>query len=59
MSKKQGEENTEFVKEEATQTRKYIFQKNSITKIAVIIVAAFLVLLLIGLYVSGVFLETP
>ncbi len=56
---KETDQNTEFVKEEHEPTRNYIFQKNTITKTAVIIIIAFLVLITIGLVVSGVFFETP
>lgn len=53
IDKKETDENTEFVKDEQQHTRNYIFQKNTITKVATIIVIAFLILLIIGLVVSG------
>ncbi|WP_175416157.1 hypothetical protein [Aggregatimonas sangjinii] len=57
MTKKQGNEKTEFVKEEDEKKEEYIFQKNTITKTGTIIIIAFLILLGIGLLVSGVFFE--
>lgn len=56
---KQGEENTEFVKEEENPTRKYIFQKNKKTIIATVIILVFLIFLVLGLTLSGVFLDNP
>ena len=54
MDKKENDRDTEFVKDDDRTMRKYIFQKNTITRIAVIIIIAFLILLIIGLSVSGV-----
>jgi len=51
---KQGEEKTEFVKEAGNNTDKFIFQKNKKTKVGAIIVIAFLILMIIGVIVSGV-----
>lgn len=53
MDKKETDEDTEFVKEEHESKRSYIFQKNTITKIAFVIVLIFLVIIIIGLVVSG------
>jgi len=53
MTKKESENRTEFVKEKHEDKRSYIFQKSDITKLAVIIVVAFLILIIIGLVVSG------
>ena len=50
---KQGKENTEFVKEPERETPKFIFQKNRKTKIGFIIIVAFLVLITLGLILSG------
>lgn len=57
MTKKQGNEKTEFVKEEGEKKEEYIFQKNTITKTGMYIIIGFLILLAIGLLVSGVFFE--
>jgi preprotein translocase subunit SecE len=58
MSIKQGEENTKFIKEENDPTRKYIFQENKKTKLAASIVTVILVLILIGIIISGVLLDS-
>ncbi|MFS4469755.1 hypothetical protein [Maribacter sp. 2210JD10-5] len=50
---KQGEENTQFVKESEQSSRKYIFQKNSKTKVGLVIIIAFLVLIILGIALSG------
>ncbi|NNE77213.1 MAG: hypothetical protein HKN31_09090 [Pricia sp.] len=59
MDEKEKDENTEFVKEENDPKRGYIFQKTGITKTGFWIIIAFLVLIFIGLAVSGIFFETP
>jgi len=51
--KKETDKDTQFIKEADKSTRKYIFKKNTITKVATIIVVAFLILLVIGLVASG------
>lgn len=56
---KQPEEDTELVKEADNPKRNYIFQKTGITKTGFYIIIAFLVLLIIGIIVSGVFFESP
>ncbi|MEH6679189.1 MAG: hypothetical protein V7724_01520 [Sediminicola sp.] len=56
--KKETDKNTQFVKEEEQNTREYVFQKNKITKTAFYIIIAFLILLVVGLWVSGVFFES-
>ena len=56
---KEMDENTEFVKEENQNTRDYIFQKNTITKTGFWIIIGFLILLVLGLVISGVFFEAP
>lgn len=53
MDKKETDKDTEFVKEEDEAKRSYIFQRTTITKVAVIIVVAFLILIIIGLVVTG------
>jgi ABC-type lipoprotein release transport system permease subunit len=57
--KKETDRDTQFVKEEHHQTRNYIFQKNKITKTAFFIVIVFLIILSIGLVVSGIFFGGP
>ena len=57
--KKETELDTEFVKEENQKTRNYIFQKNKITKSGTLIIIAVLILIIIGIVVSGVFFEAP
>ena len=57
MDKKQGTENTEFIKDEAAQKSGYLFQNNGITKTGAIIIIVFLIVLVIGLLVSGVLFE--
>jgi len=51
---KQGEENTQFVKEENNKTEKYIFQKNTKTKIGAGIIICVLIVNVIAIEVSGV-----
>ena len=55
MNEKEGKEKTELIKEEGETKREYIFQKNAITKTGMYIIIGFLILLVIGLFVSGVF----
>ena len=59
MDKRQKQENTEFVKEEQDPKRGYIFQKTGITKTTFWIIIAFLILIAIGITVSGLFFEAP
>lgn len=59
MDQKETDKNTEFVKEEHDPKRDYIFQKTGITKTGFWIIIAFLILIIIGLYVSGVFFAAP
>ncbi len=56
---KEMDKKTEFVKEKNQKTRDYVFQKNTITKTAFYIIVGFLILLVIGLVVSGVFFQAP
>lgn len=51
------DKDTKFVKEENEPTRKYIFQKNGITKTGFAIIILFLILIIIGIYISGIFFE--
>ena len=54
MTEKEGNEKTEFVKEEGETKREYIFQKNTITKTGTYIIIGLLIVLVIGLLLSGV-----
>jgi hypothetical protein len=59
MEEKEKDQGTEFVKDERDPKRGYIFQKTGITKIGFWIIIAFLILIAIGLIVSGVFFDAP
>ncbi|HET8735827.1 MAG TPA: hypothetical protein VFM69_04435 [Pricia sp.] len=59
IDKKESDEDTKFVKEEKEPTRDYIFQKTGITKTGFIIIVIFLIVLVVGLAVSGIFFEVP
>ncbi|WP_161595312.1 hypothetical protein [Maribacter aurantiacus] len=54
---KQGEEKTEFVKEPEKEKRGYIFQKDKKTKLGTAIVIGFLVLMILGVVLSGIAFE--
>lgn len=49
---KQGEEKTQFVKEEKSATRKYIFQKNTKTKTAFYVILGILVVLVLAVAIT-------
>lgn len=51
---KQGEEKTQFVKEEENETRKYIFQKNKKTVTAFYVILIILLVLIGAIVVSGI-----
>ena len=51
---KQGEENTEFVKEPENEKPDFIFQKNKKTIIGAVVIIAFLLLITLGIIISGV-----
>lgn len=51
---KQGEENTEFLKEPEDDTSKFIFQKNKKTVAGATIIIVFLILITVGIIFSGV-----
>ena len=53
MDKKETDKNTEFIKDEHEAKKSYIFQNNGITKIAAGIIVVFLIIIVIGLVVSG------
>lgn len=54
MPRKQGEENTEIIKDSKDPKDNYIFQANKKTKIGAAIIAAVLLIVLLGLILSGV-----
>lgn len=51
---KQGEENTEFVKEPENKKPEFIFQKNKKTIVGAVVIIAFLLLITLGIVISGV-----
>lgn len=53
MDNKESDKGTESVKEEHESRRSYIFQRNTITEVADVIVVAFLILIIRGFVVSG------
>ncbi|MDX1364303.1 MAG: hypothetical protein R3243_08810 [Arenibacter latericius] len=53
IDKKQGEEDIELVKEEKDPKKNYIFQKTNITKTGFIIILVALILIVIGITLSG------
>jgi ABC-type lipoprotein release transport system permease subunit len=57
MSELKETQETEFIKDADNKTNQYIFQKNKITKTGMYIIIAFLIILVIGLFLSGFFLE--
>ena len=59
MDEKEKDQDTEFVKEKHDPKRGYIFQKTGITKTAFWIIIAVLVLIAVGLILSGVFFDAP
>ena len=54
---KQGEEDAKLVKEPEEPTRNYIFQKTRITRKALYIIIAFLVLLIVSVVVTAFYFE--
>ncbi|MFD2791068.1 hypothetical protein KCTC52924_01728 [Arenibacter antarcticus] len=48
-----GEENTELLKNQNDPTRNYILQKNKKTKIGASIITVILVLILVGIIITG------
>lgn len=57
MAIKQGEEDTQIVKEENDPRQNYIFQENEKTKMGAAIITVVLVIILVGLMLSGVIFE--
>ncbi|MBC8770062.1 hypothetical protein H4O18_18830 [Arenibacter sp. BSSL-BM3] len=58
LDKKQSEENTELVKEKNDPKTNYIFQKNGITRTGFIIIVMVLILIILGITLSGAFFES-
>ncbi|MBM1105888.1 hypothetical protein JQC67_07050 [Aurantibacter crassamenti] len=58
IDEKQSEENIELIKDANNPKRNYIFQNNSITKTGFFIIVAILVLIIIGIVISGVFFDS-
>ncbi|MCM4166489.1 hypothetical protein KCTC52924_03420 [Arenibacter antarcticus] len=58
IDKKQAEENTELIKEEHNPKRNYIFQKNPITKVGFVIILGILILIIIGIVLTGSFFDS-
>lgn len=54
---KQGEENTEFVKDPKDDKEGYIFQKDKKTKVGAAIIIGFLIVLILGVVLSGIAFE--
>ena len=59
MTRKQGKEKTEFVKEENERKEGYIFQKNTKTKVGTYIIVGILILCILGILVSIFMFGTP
>ncbi|MCM4150702.1 hypothetical protein DHD05_03780 [Arenibacter sp. N53] len=57
MTRKQGEENTQILKDENDPSDNYIFQDNKKTKIGAAIITAVLLIILAGLILSGLIFE--
>lgn len=55
IDKKQPAEDTDFVKEKNDPKRNYIFQKNNITRTGFFIIIGFLILIILGIVLSGTF----
>tara|TARA_R110000796_G_scaffold37722_4_gene95243 strand:+ start:140012 stop:140197 length:186 start_codon:yes stop_codon:yes gene_type:complete len=58
IQQKENDQSTKFIKESDEDTKQYILQKNRKTKVAAVIIISFLILLILGIVVSGVFFET-
>ncbi len=53
MSEKQGKEDFEFIKDDKDSTGKYLLKNNRITLIAIGIIVFFLIIILVGIFLSG------
>ncbi|MCK0159174.1 hypothetical protein [Allomuricauda sp. F6463D] len=56
---KQPKEDLEFVKEEENPKPNYIFQKTGITKLGFVIILTILILIIVGIFLSGMFFTSP
>jgi len=59
MDIKQGKEKTELVKEEGQETEKYIFQKNTKTKVGFTTIIITLIVLILAIVISFYFFKAP
>jgi hypothetical protein len=57
MDAKENDSKTKFIKESNEETSHYILQKNKKTKLGAGIIIAFLLVLVLGIIISGVFFE--
>ena len=55
IDEKQAAEDTEVVKEKNDPKRNYIFQNNKITRTGFFIIIGFLILIILGIVLSGTF----
>jgi uncharacterized ion transporter superfamily protein YfcC len=55
IQEKESDQDTKFVKEADDNTKQFIFQKNKKTKVATAIIVLFLIILIAGIVMSGVF----
>ncbi|MDP5232028.1 MAG: hypothetical protein NWQ38_16660 [Cellulophaga sp.] len=53
MQTKENDQSTKFIKEPEENTQQFIIQKNKKTKLAVIIILVFLVVIITGIVLSG------
>lgn len=58
MEIKQGEEHAEIIKEKGDNTDNYILQKNKKTIVAISIITVFLIVLILGIVLSGILFES-
>ena len=56
--KKQPEENMGFIKEKENPKSNYIFRKSKITQIGFLIVLVIIILVVVGVVLSGLYFET-
>lgn len=58
IQEKENDRDTKFIKEPEEPTKEFVFQKNKKTKIGFTIILVFLIILIAGIILSGVFFET-